>query len=157
MLVENLKKYSYQLYKEGEKVKAAKIILDTYQEFSNLPEYELNFKESSYWLALAGDWNKALTYANLYLNNKKNKKYVDDMTYLLAKSQEKTLDFYGASKNYYNIASRYPDHKKSSLSYKRSEILAYNEDDIALAVKANVGFCPLLKESIARAKCCLRR
>lgn len=119
----------------GNALEAGMFMTSVAEEFPDIPRRARIYRDGAYLLAIGGEWAKAED-ASLKFLKSGQIQHKDDLTYLLARSQEYQLKLKDAAKTYFTLAEKYPVHPKSANALKRAEDLAVAEHDYLLAANA---------------------
>lgn len=136
--------YKDLLVESNDFSKAAKILYLTAVNYPKLTHADRLLMESGYYFAMADQWSKALETANYYIDQKYNK-YLGDIYYLKARSQEYLFLFSQAIVTYEKFAKDFPKHKKSDESLKRAIALADQEELYTKSAELSVYIATKLK------------
>jgi hypothetical protein len=145
-----------QLSNEGKVEEAGRVLTRIADRYPDIPSREKLVHDGAYKLAIAGDWNSALKWAESYLGEKANNKYAGDMLYLKARAHEYMVRFDIAAQTFLKLAKNYPNHDKSEQSLDRAEKLALADDQYLIAAEATYQLATHKKYKTCKDECYLR-
>jgi hypothetical protein len=124
-----------RLRSEGLVAEAGRLLTEIASVTPDLPEREKILRDGAYFFGIAGQWLQAEQSAIKYLNSR-NKKFKDDMQYLLARATEYQLKVAESALAYFELAKNYPEHSKAAVSLDRAKTLADAEslEDLKLRI-----------------------
>ncbi|MCX6118143.1 MAG: hypothetical protein NT027_11420 [Proteobacteria bacterium] len=124
-----------QRSKQGQHESAGTLLIGITEEFPNIPNREMLYRDGAYMLALGGKWSLAEDSAGRYLK-RGLKKYWGDMTYLMARTSEYQLRFRDAVKAYLELAEAQPNHSRAHIARETAEKLAIADESFADAARS---------------------
>ncbi len=130
---------------QGKYSEAGALMESVAQEFKNIPNRARIYRDGAYYLAMAGQWADAESFANAFIGERVHP-YLADMTYLKARAEEFQMRFGDAAKDYFAHARANPSHPKAMVAMERAENLARGESNWPLAANAAIGYAAYLKE-----------
>lgn len=135
ILAKGLVDESENLNQTGDVDGAGSILVEHTERFKDLPDWDRLNRDGAYLLAIAGNWSRAETTAQRYLDTKRSA-VAGDMAYLLARSSEYQLRFGEAAQRYLVMGTQNAAHPKAQLSLERAEKLSDAENNWLNAAKA---------------------
>lgn len=124
-----------RLYKNGDVIKAGKLLYDISKDFANIPFRSRIFRDGAYMLAIGGEWGLAQNISQEYLATNL-KPHRADMIYLLARAHEFQLQFSQAAASYLELYQSFPKHPRAAAGLQRAKNLALADDQYHLAAES---------------------
>ena len=130
-----LREESRRLSESGKPEEAGMLLFAIGREFKEIPQQAAILRDSGYFLAMNGNWQKARETAEYFLS-KKFQEHKNDLLYLLAKCYEYQFNFKQAATTYLTLAKSYPGYPKTMQSLDLAERLALAEGQHLQAAQA---------------------
>lgn len=117
-----------RLSEAGAVMQGGRLLLGVADEFKDIPDRELIYRDGAYMVAIGGDWAEAQRSAQAYLKEGL-KTYAGDMRYLLGRAHEYQMRFGEAAVEYLALAQNFPKHARAGVALERAEALALADDN----------------------------
>jgi tetratricopeptide (TPR) repeat protein len=111
-----------RLQDRGQYKEAAYLFFHTAEEFQDIPDQKILYKEGAFSFAMVGRWEEVIRICET-----KENQTDPDLIYLLGKAWESLFYYEKAARFYTDLGTRYRDHKKTKKSLERAQILFEGE------------------------------